>query len=89
MQSESIEQEFIDRFQKNLMSYFGCGCTPEQPERKEDCYFYEEDNDMGARIPFCTYHGGYGECPCKGCDKYISKANARKIIMEHIKNEVK
>lgn len=40
-------------------------------ELKRDCFFYDEDHNMGATIPCCSYHGGYGNCPCDGCEKYF------------------
>lgn len=41
---------------------------------KEDCYWYWEDHDMGARIPFCTARKGSDPLEtCDGCGEYHSK----------------
>jgi hypothetical protein len=50
---------------------------------REDCYFYFEEHDMGARIPCCTRHEGLGNCPCDGCEKYLTKADAARIINKY------
>ena len=63
----------------------GCGLDPDQPKYKEDCYFYEETHDMGAIIRYCTQSKiEWCYCPCEKCDKYISNAEASKIIREYI-----
>ena len=55
---------------------------------KDDCYYYEEVQDMGARIPCCTKHKyELGVCPCDICKEYISKADARKIIDQALKTK--
>ena len=60
---------------------YGCGLDFNRPKYKEDCYFYEETKDMGATIRYCTQSKiKWGYCPCEGCDKYISNAEASKII---------
>lgn len=42
-------------------------------ELKKDCYFYDEEPDMGAHIPICNYHGKLGYCPCERCEKFTPK----------------
>lgn len=68
----------------NRGAYFdhmcGCGIRDMQPERNHDCFFYQEQHDMGATIPCCGYYGGYGNCPCKGCDKYVGLGTALMVI---------
>lgn len=57
---------------------------------KTDCYFYVEDIDMGAHIPWCTYHHqiiSSGECAV--CDKYCSGECARRIVLASIEEEQK
>jgi len=40
---------------------------------------------MGATIRYCTQSEiEWGYCPCEKCDKYISNAEASKIIREYI-----
>lgn len=68
----------------SIPPFFSCGCSTEVKERT-DCYFYHEEHDMGARIPFCSYHNKeFGHCPCKDCDKFLSKSEADKIINEYV-----
>lgn len=41
---------------------------------KENCYWYEYNNDMGARIPYCTCQKGTDPLEsCEGCTEYHSK----------------
>ena len=64
---------------------YGCGPDLNQSKYKEDCYFYEETKDMSATIRYCTQSEiQWGYCPCEKCDKYISNAEASKIIREYI-----
>lgn len=77
-----IEKEFVSQFAEKFSQFIGCGCTPKSTMR-QDCYFYSEDMDMGAIIKCCSFHGGYGYCPCGECDKFISKSEAYNIIRKH------
>ena len=64
---------------------YDCGLDLNQPRYKEDCYYYGETKDMGAIIRYCTQSEiEWGYCPCEECDKYISNAEASKIIREYI-----
>jgi hypothetical protein len=43
---------------------------------KEDCYWYEEEHDMGATIPFCKLRKGLDPIEyedCAKCKEYHSK----------------
>lgn len=40
---------------------------------KENCYWYEYDNDMGARIPYCKIHSENVLESCDNCRQYHSK----------------
>jgi len=45
-------------------------------ECRQDCYWYEEVPDMGARIPFCKLKKGItpiGHEDCEKCENYHSK----------------
>lgn len=45
-------------------------------ECRQDCYWYEEVPDMGARIPFCKLKKGItpiGYEDCEHCENYHSK----------------
>lgn len=63
-----------------------CGCGIQMPKKyKEDCYFYCEEHQMGATIPYCSYHnGGLGYCPCDNCDKFISRADVYKSAKDMV-----
>lgn len=54
------------------------------PRCKEDCYWYEEWQDMNAHIPYCRCKGADFIKPqdCENCEQYHSKykpTNADKI----------
>ncbi len=43
---------------------------------KENCYWFEEDHDMGARIPFCKIKEDFQPLEpsdCESCGYYHSK----------------
>ena len=41
---------------------------------KEDCYWYDYEQDMGARIPFCKLQKGFNPLQsCEGCNQYHNK----------------
>ena len=52
-----------------------CGCWMTNPRYKEDCYWYEEWQDMGAHIPYCRCKKGDFIEPkdCENCEQYHSK----------------
>ncbi len=54
---------------------------------KEDCYNYQEIQDMGAHIPTCKLEHILGKCPCKGCDKFVSKEEIRSVVNVYLKNK--
>lgn len=63
--------------------YGMCGCSYVNPYRA-DCYYHYEEHQMGATIDCCFKKGKcLGDCPCEGCDSYISKAEVSKIIAEY------
>lgn len=73
-QMEQTNQALLD----GIFSQLSYECTHLEPFKHEDCFFYEEDCDMGARVPYCRYFGRADvlmgmNCPCKGCKKYINK----------------
>lgn len=53
--------------------FYGCGIN--YPRCKEDCYWYGEELDMGAHIPYCQSKGGNYIEPkdCENCKHYHSK----------------
>lgn len=71
---EQATQNILDGMFSNLLY----DCTRLEPIKYKDCFFYEEDCDMGARVPYCRYFGRADvlmgmNCPCKGCKKYIKR----------------
>ena len=52
-----------------------CGCWMAYPRCKEDCYWYEEWQDMGAQVPYCRCkRAGFIEPKdCENCKQYHSK----------------
>lgn len=50
-----------------------CNCM-EKIERT-DCDHYDEEQDMGAHIPYCKLYKRSGYCPCLGCEKYERKVS--------------
>ena len=51
---------------------------------REECYNYQEIQDMGAHIPTCRLEHMLGECPCKGCTKFVSKDEIRKVVNQYL-----
>lgn len=56
------------------------------------CYWYREDHDMGATIPYCSKYdsyaeGKYGErprnCHDKNCESYISKTDVKNLVINY------
>lgn len=52
-------------------------------DKKRDCYYYEEVQDMGAHIPTCKLLD-FGVTRCPGCKKYISRDDVDKRVMSII-----
>ncbi len=52
-----------------------CGCWMTYPRCKEDCYWYEEWQDMGAHVPYCRCKRADFIEPkdCENCKQYHSK----------------
>lgn len=52
---------------------FGCGIN--RASCKEDCYWYREEPDMGAHIPYCAATGKFpiDAEDCTDCKQYHSK----------------
>ena len=47
----------------------------------KDCFWYSEDIDMGAIIPFCSKKSDYlGRRDCYRCKFYISKSSVRELV---------
>lgn len=47
----------------------------------KDCFWYSEDIDMGAIIPFCSKKSKYmGRRDCYRCKFYISRSSVRELV---------
>ena len=65
----------------------GCGWRDWRDDLRTDCFFYTEDKDMGATIPWCTSKKTVcGLQQCNGCQDFISKAEVRDIV-SHVLEE--
>lgn len=53
--------------------------------KRNDCYFYYEEPDMGAHIPICKLYSKLGYCPCENCKDYVSEAEAYKRVITYPK----
>ena len=51
---------------------------------KTDCFFYTEDKDMGATIPWCSKQG-LPEPKCMICGSYCSRKTARELVEKYLK----
>lgn len=58
-----------------------CGVSY-QNSKKEDCFYYFGEKDMGATIPCCKKRRQLGDCPCEHCEDYISGSDAYRIVEE-------
>ena len=61
-----------------------CLCSCDIDNRKRDCYWYDEVQEMGAHIPIC---GKKEAVKCKKCKYYLSKSEANKIINKYFGEE--
>ena len=56
----------------------GCGWWNPPTAYKEDCYWYREEQDMNAHIPYCLYNNKFPLDSCDNCEDYHSR-NKRTI----------
>ena len=83
-----LQSSYFENFCKCAPNY---GCNFNEPKTyKQDCYFYEEMQDMNAHIPYCSYYDNMEPNDCnEQCKYYISKSNVFKLIkdkMEEMNN---
>lgn len=83
-----MDDNNIQRSFDLLIAKIGKICIPgvNAPHYKEDCYWYGEWQDMGARIPYCKCkkfpEDTIGPNDCESCKQYHSKykpSNADKL----------
>ena len=65
-----------------------CGYNYIQPTSFEkSCYFYDEDKDMGATIPWCCYKNKIDPEDCnKKCKYYFPEQKVFNLIKEMVEN---
>jgi len=63
----------------DMFSYPCCSCNSNHG-LKEDCYWYSEEHDMGARIPYCGCKSGrpIESKDCENCEKYHNRYHKTK-----------
>ena len=66
--------------------HFPCQCETER-KTKESCYWYGEEPDMGAHIPFCSKNGIFPLEDCGDCSEYIDRRRKLKITVEYDDDE--
>ena len=52
----------------------GCGWWNHPTAYKEDCYWYREEQDMNARIPYCLCTNQFPLDSCENCEDYHSRS---------------
>lgn len=71
--------------QTPFTAYFShCPCQCEMERKtKENCYWYHEEQDMGAHIPYCSKRDLFPLEDCGDCSEYIDKRRKLKITVEY------
>lgn len=72
-------------FGETIAKMAECYAHLEEPQERvrRDCFHYSEDQDFHAIIPMCRFAESFGDFACDGCEKYISKADALKVILDY------
>lgn len=52
----------------------GCSWWNHPTQYKEDCYWYREEQDMNAHIPYCTCKNQFPLNTCENCEDYHSRS---------------
>lgn len=52
----------------------GCGWWNPPTPYKEDCYWYREEQDMNARIPYCPCTNQFPLNSCENCEDYHNRS---------------
>lgn len=96
---EKMEKELRERQNNSISKPEGCftsyypmnyfTCFQETPSYQRDCYYYEEEQDMGARIPWCNKKGAMDPKDCnKECPYYITHTKIQGLIRKDVNNLV-
>lgn len=57
-------------------------------EKRTDCYFYNEEIDMGAIVSTCYYENyPFGYCPCEGCNNFVDRSKTYGIMKEYVNSK--
>lgn len=66
---------------------YPCGFAERKTEIKDTCYWYDEEPDMGAHIPYCSKKGLFPLAGCGECKDYIDRRRKLKITVEYADKE--
>ena len=83
MTEDEFKSAFIGNFSGNLQHAFPCGFADKNREIKDTCYWYEEEQDMGAHVFYCAKKGTYPLENCGDCADYIDRRRKLKISVEY------
>lgn len=100
-QLEAMEKEIREKQSFAVSKPNGCctsyypmnsiPCFRETPSYQRDCYYFSEEQDMGAHIPSCDRIPGIEGYEPKNCNKdcphYISRSKARELIDRYVKED--
>lgn len=97
---EAMEKEIREKQAASIVKPNNCfahypmnpiPCFRETPSYQEDCYYFSEEQDVGAHIPCCDRIPGiegYEPKSCnKGCPYYISRSKVRELIDKYVEEE--
>lgn len=71
------------------MEYFSC-LGIQKKLKRTDCFYYYEEQNMGACIPCCGIYNELGKCPCDSkCKDYISLKDIYNIIRNYQNGNIK
>lgn len=49
------------------------------------CFWYTDEKDVEASIPYCEYFHEVGSCPCsESCPHYISREDVNNLVRKHV-----
>lgn len=72
------------------LNFNTCGCGVNYHEKyNRECYFYDEEQDMGAHIPYCSYLHKLDSFNCDGCRYFRNRREIRKRIADMVEEEEK
>lgn len=75
---------FFPVYQEN----FHCFCDNNETFSCSDCYFYSEDHDMGATIPYCSHLHKVLDSKVPGCRYHFCNKHVRSMVEDVMEMEV-